>query len=193
MKLLENKYYEITIIILAIVSIVFVILDFSNLIDLNSNLYKFIDGSILIIFAFDYFYRLFSSKEKLKFIRQNIFDLIAILPFNSIFSFFRVARIFRIARITRIARLSRLVGMIGKLTSKVDVFLKTNSFKNVLYISLVVILISATTYSIAEGESFVNSLWWAIVTTTTVGYGDISPSTILGKLAAILLMFVGVG
>lgn len=54
-------------------------------------------------------------------------------------------------------------------------------------------LIAATLYSIAENVPWGEALWWAIVTSTTVGYGDISPHTIIGKISAILLMFVGVG
>lgn len=48
-------------------------------------------------------------------------------------------------------------------------------------------------YSIAENVPFIDSIWWAVVTTTTVGYGDISPHTPLGRVAAILLMFLGIG
>lgn len=48
-------------------------------------------------------------------------------------------------------------------------------------------------YSLAENVSLSESFWWAIATATTVGYGDISPHTAIGKFAAVLLMFVGIG
>lgn len=48
-------------------------------------------------------------------------------------------------------------------------------------------------YSISEHVSYGRSLWWAIATATTIGYGDISPHTFIGKLAAIFLMIVGIG
>ncbi|KRL07877.1 hypothetical protein FC92_GL001448 [Liquorilactobacillus hordei DSM 19519] len=48
-------------------------------------------------------------------------------------------------------------------------------------------------YSLAENVSLSESFWWAIATATTVGYGDISPHTAVGKFAAVLLMFVGIG
>lgn len=79
------------------------------------------------------------------------------------------------------------------MTNRIDGFLKTNNFRNALYVSVVLILISATMYSIAESVAFVDSIWWAVVTTTTVGYGDISPNTPFGRIAAILLMFLGIG
>lgn len=89
--------------------------------------------------------------------------------------------------------MSRLIGITGKLSRNLNGFLKTNGFINVLYISIILILISATTYSVAENVPFVDALWWALVTTTTVGYGDISPSSSFGRIAAIMLMFLGIG
>ncbi|WP_321382678.1 potassium channel family protein [uncultured Enterococcus sp.] len=193
MKIFKNKNYEFSIIILSILSIFLVVLDFSSVINISQQPYLLIDTVILIIFTIDYIARFFLAEEKKKFFLTNIFDLIAIIPFSSIFSFFRVARIFRIARISRISRLSRLVGITGKLSRNLNGFLKTNGFINVLYISVVLILISATTYSVAENVPFVDSLWWALVTTTTVGYGDISPTSPFGRIAAIILMFLGIG
>ncbi|MBO0458395.1 ion transporter [Enterococcus hulanensis] len=193
LNLQKKKFYDLTIIILAIVSIVFVVLDFASLINISEKPFRTLDSLILIVFAYDYLSRLLKSENKKDFFARNLFDLIAIIPFNSIFSFFRLARVFKIARVTRLFKFSRLVGVTGKLTNRIDGFLKTNGFRNALYVSLVLILISATMYSIAENVAFVDSIWWAVVTTTTVGYGDISPHTPMGRIAAILLMFLGIG
>lgn len=48
-------------------------------------------------------------------------------------------------------------------------------------------------YSISEKVNFLTALWWSITTATTVGYGDISPTTSIGKLAAIIVMIIGIG
>lgn len=48
-------------------------------------------------------------------------------------------------------------------------------------------------YSISEKVDFATALWWSITTATTVGYGDISPTTSMGKLAAVMVMIIGIG
>nr|WP_253953569.1 potassium channel family protein [Pediococcus ethanolidurans] len=191
--LFDKISYNVTIAILAIISIILSILDFGNLINLNKAPYNFIDNGILIIFAFDYFTRMLLAKSKGKFFINNIFDLLAIIPFNSVASFLRVARLVRIARLLKIIRFTRIIGLTGKFSKNVKRFLKTNGFIYVIYASSALLFIASTLYSIAENVSLPNSIWWAITTTTTIGYGDISHKTFIGKLAAVLLMFIGIG
>lgn len=186
-------YYDVGIISLAILSISFVILDLFFFINIEALPFLAIDNFILIIFAIDYFYRFYKSMNKKSFFYTNIFDLIAIMPFNSIFTIFRISRIFRIVRLTKVLRITRLIGITGKLQSNLSRFFNTNGFKYLLYMSTFLILFSSLLYSIAESVSFYDALWWAISTTTTVGYGDIYPSTTLGKLAAVTLMVLGIG
>ncbi|WP_421000539.1 ion transporter [Carnobacterium maltaromaticum] len=188
-----KKIYNYSIVVLASISIILVILDFSNIINVTHQPFYFIDNSILIIFTIDYIIRLFKSENRINFFKSNIFDLLAIIPFDSIFSVFRVARIFRLAKIARLARLTRVIALLGRITKNIKSFLDTNGFLKVIYISLTLIIISSLTYSYAENVSYIDAVWWALVTATTVGYGDISPTTGLGKIAAILLMFLGIG
>lgn len=190
---MKGKVYDTGIIGLALISIVMVVLDFSSVISLKDQPYLTIDSIILILFAIDYIYRFYKADNKFQFFKSNIFDLIAIIPFDAVFSFFRIARVFRIARISRFSRLSRLVGVTGKLTKRLSDFLNTRNFIKVLYASIVLILLSSALYSYAENVPFTESFWWALVTATTVGYGDISPTSPLGKIAAIILMFLGIG
>ncbi|HDT8011957.1 TPA: ion transporter, partial [Enterococcus faecalis] len=149
----------------------------SNVINISNPPFNIIDNIILITFTIDYIVRFFISKNKIKFFKENIFDLIAIIPFDAIFSFFRIARLFRIAKIARLAKLTRAIGVVGKLTRNTKSFLNTNGFLNVIYLSSVLIVISAMIYSYAENVPYIDAFWWALVTTTTVGYGDISPAT----------------
>ncbi|WP_421017369.1 ion channel [Furfurilactobacillus cerevisiae] len=86
-----------------------------------------------------------------------------------------------------------MAGIIGKLQDKLRNFLQTNGFIYLLYASIAILLVAASVYATVEKISFGNALWWAITTATTVGYGDISPHTVIGKIVAITLMLIGVG
>jgi voltage-gated potassium channel len=73
-------------------------------------------------------------------------------------------------------------------------FIVQENIHSILLVVLVIILVSAIAISLLEPEiNFVNGIWWSIVTLTTVGYGDISPSTIGGRIIAVLIMFFGIG
>jgi voltage-gated potassium channel len=154
------------------------------------------DIIILIIFAIDYFTRLILAKGKWSFIKSNIPDLLSIIPFNQVFQVLRVFRIFklmRLVKLTRLGKAARLFSVFTKFGDKASEFLKTNNFIYAAYITSATILFGTVGISYTENLDFGNALWWAIVTTTTVGYGDISPKTALGKLIAVILMIVGIG
>lgn len=198
MKLVK-KYYDPVIIVLAIVSVSLVVLDSLAIVDLTLSPAREFDLFILLLFTYDYANRLIQSDQKDQFVKNNIMDLIAIIPFHSAFAVFRVARLFRIARVTRLSRtmrlfrLTRVIGLIGKTTKHIRKFFNTNGFAYMVYASGTVLLLGATVYSIAENVNFIDSLWWAFVTSTTVGYGDISPVSTIGRITAMILMLTGIG
>jgi voltage-gated potassium channel len=72
-------------------------------------------------------------------------------------------------------------------------FIQKENLDRVLLVITVLVIFSSVTYSIVEEKTIIDSLWWTIVTLTTVGYGDISPITIAGRLVATINMIVGVG
>lgn len=179
-------FYEWIMVTLAVISILIIILDYAKLIEINSYPYNLIDNTILLIFAIDYFTRLFLAKRKRQFMKEHVFDLLSIIPVGGVFTLFRITRV---ARLIRLLRIVRLIGLTGRLRS----FLKTNGLIYYLYISIAILLITSSIYSLSEKTSFDNSLWWSITTATTVGYGDISPHTSMGRCAAVLLMLLGIG
>ena len=191
-----SDYYDTIILLLALISVVLVIFGFMDVIDLHNPPYNIIDLMIWIVFIVDYLWRFFTSKEKFRFIIDNIFDLLAILPSNAIFTVFRLGRIFRLARLTKLLKLTRLlrvVGLTGKLEKKVGKLLRTNGLLYIFYLNSFIVLVGSSILSVVEEKSFSDSLWWALVTVTTVGYGDIVPASIFGKWLAVLLMLVGIG
>lgn len=193
--------YEIIIIILAVIAVTLTILDLNNQIILEPDSYFYwIDIGILIIFTIDYFARFFLSSNKKKFFKSNIFDLIAIIPFNSMFRIFRAFRLFRVLRITKVFRMAKLVkgaALLGKIKEKLDVFINTNGFIYTIYISITTVILSTIGIHFIEfkqlGRTFGDSLWWSFVTASTVGYGDMTPESVVGRLIAVVLMLVGIG
>lgn len=193
--------YEVIFIILAIIAVTLALLDITETINLSKNIFLYyVDMSILIIFTIDYFIRLFISKNKLLFIKLNILDLIAIIPFSALFKVFRLCKLFKIvklAKLTKITRLTKVIVLCNKISKKLSTFVNTNGFIYVLIFTIVIILIgSIGIYVCEKGQTintFSDAIWWSFVTATTVGYGDISPVTTIGRIIAALLMLIGIG
>lgn len=185
----SHLLYDVIMALLAVISIFLLILDYAKAIKISAFPYNLIDDSILAIFTLDYFARLVLAKNKWNFIKHNIFDLLSIIPATEISSVFRITRIGRLLRLLKVFRILRLIGLAGHL----EKFLKVNGLLYYLYVSIVVILITSSLYCVSEKVTFPVALWWSIVTSTTVGYGDISPTTLIGKLAAVINMLIGIG
>lgn len=94
--------------ILALVSIFLIILNFGGVLSLNDGYPALLNNILLVIFTIDYFGRLTLAKDKKKFFRDNIFDLLSIIPVSPAFNIFRLGRL---ARFFQIFRLLRLIGL----------------------------------------------------------------------------------
>lgn len=146
----------------------------------------FVNRIVWFVFFLDVLVRFIISKHKWRFIKENPFDIIAALPLDSIF---------QTARIVRLVRLLRFFSIGKKYLQPVRNILQTNSLGKVLTVS-VIVLIAATvlvTFVEPDIDTFADGLWWSLVTTTTVGYGDLSPTTGMGRLIAMVLMLIGIG
>lgn len=172
----KSLYYELFMALLAILSIVIVWLDNPNR--------EIVDRGIWLIFLVDVSIRFIKSKNKLDYIKKNPFDIIAVIPLDNIF---------RAARLARLLRLLRVLAIFNR-TSFYKV-LKTNSLDKVIAATSLLIFISAIPITMVEPgiDSYGDAVWWAVVTTTTVGYCDISPVTGLGRFIALILMIFGIG
>lgn len=143
-----------------------------------------IDIAFIIFFSLEYAIRLWKANDKKQFVKQNWLDLVALLP---IVSEFRFARLFRLVRLVRLMKASPFLWKV--FTSK--------ELRGIFLFASIIIFWSAAAVMIVERgnnsaiKSYWDALWWTMVTTTTVGYGDIAPHTAGGRIIAIFLMVMG--
>ena len=190
--------------ILIILSIILVMLESVKEIDeIYHNILYFGEWIITVFFTIEYIARVITVKKPSKYIFSfyGIIDLISTIPLY--LSFFIVGsqtlltvRALRLLRVFRILKITRYIGESNKLikalkNSRVKIFV-------FLFAVIIIAIISGTLMYLIEGEKsgFNNipiSVYWSIVTLTTVGYGDIAPITPLGQLIASFIMILGYG
>lgn len=183
----QHHMYDIIMSVIAILAVILVLIDLSH--GLNGWQMR-MEQVILIIFYIDYIARLMIAKDKWEFVKKNICDLIALIPFYTIFRAFKIVSL---AKFSIYAKLPRAFAFMYRPLRKANRFFNTNGFKYLVFVTSVMIIIGGILIHFAEGMSYGDSIWWAFVTTTTVGYGDISPSTFYGRIIAMVLMLIGIG
>lgn len=164
-------------------------------------LFMGIEWAFTLLFTCEYFVRLASVRQPWRYARSffGVVDLLAILPtYLSLWvsgtHYLIVIRTMRLLRVFRILKLARFVGEAQQLL----LALKASREKILVFLSSVLVLVTilgTLMYVIEGGEhgftSIPRSIYWAIVTLTTVGYGDIAPRTVLGQTLASLIMILG--
>ncbi|MEI4768141.1 ion transporter [Psychrobacillus sp. FJAT-51614] len=185
---MKNKsiIYEFIIFLFILLYLTIIVTSYSGSEILTPDQIKWADYIFIIYFSIEYVVRLYRAKDKKKFVKENIFDLIALIPFDALF---KVARLMRLVRLIRIIKVSKTLQGIFKSGGLTNVFLFT---------LLIMSWGAASNYILEKGEnpninSLGDSIWWSIVTVSTVGYGDISPVTTGGRIIASILMLVGIG
>ncbi|GGK15653.1 ion transporter [Yeosuana aromativorans] len=199
-----GKLFDIILLIAILASIVLVMLESVKTIDSKyHDILNIGEWIITILFSVEYIARIVTVKKPIKYITSfyGVIDLLSTIPkYVSILfagSHALVAlRALRLLRIFRILKLARYLGASNNLVSA----LKASRAKIFVFLFAVLIMsiIFGTIMYMVEGEEngFTNipkSVYWCIVTLTTVGFGDIAPQTPLGQLIATFIMILGYG
>ena len=205
--------FDVFILILIVLNVIAVILGTVKSIEkrYQSELYWFEVFSVAV-FTVEYLTRLWACTSqrryahpvigRLRFMVQPIaiIDLLAILPFFLTFftmdlRFIRALRIFRIFRVAKLGRYSSTFQLFGGVfrSKKEELFVT-------VMVMLLLIVMSASFMYFAENEAqpdkfpdIPSTVWWAVMTLTTVGYGDVFPVTSIGKVLAMVIAILGVG
>jgi voltage-gated potassium channel len=199
-----GKVFDVALFIVIIVSLVLVILDSVEHISLQyHSLFVTLEWIITIFFTIEYILRVISIKKPKNYIFSfyGIVDFLSTIPLyiTLIFAGSGALITLRALRLLRVFRVFKLVRYTGA-GSSVAVALKKSIPKILIFLYSVVIIsfIAGTVMYIVEGPeygytSIPRGIYWAIVTLTTVGFGDIHPVTPLGQFIATIIMLLGYG
>lgn len=199
-----GKFFDIALLILIALSIITLMLEsIKSYQTTYHDLFNRVEWFFTIAFTLEYLFRLYSTKKTLKYATSfyGIIDFIAILPsFIDLFftgtHFLLIFRAMRLLRVFRIFKLIKFVDQSNTLFYSLKASWRKISFF-LFFILIIVCVIGTLMYMIEgniENSNFSNipvSIYWAIVTLTTVGYGDISPTTPLGQFLASAIMILG--
>ena len=199
-----GKAFDVVLLIVIVISIIIVMLESVKSINAEYfELFYTIEWIITIIFTIEYILRIISIQKPGKYIFSfyGIIDFVSTIPtyltlFVGGYNVLLAVRALRLLRVFRILKITRYLGEADKLKDalrhsrpKILVF---------LFAVFIITIIAGTVMHLVEGEAggFDNiplSIYWCIVTLTTVGFGDIAPITPLGRFIASFIMITGYG
>lgn len=197
-----GKIFDILLLFAILVSSLLIILETVPTISIRySSIFYSLEFFISILFTIEYILRIITIKDREEYIFSplGILDLLSILPFYigilfPSFHYFIILRMLRMLRIFRIFNLADymhdgkyIVAALLHSSRKIYIFL--------LFLCVFIVIMGCLMYVIEGGQngftSIPQSIYWAVVTITTVGYGDISPTTSFGKFLSIIVMLCG--
>lgn len=200
----DEKAFDLVLILAILLSVCMVMLESVPTLSADVRHWLYVGEWVMTgIFTVEYILRLYVSEKPTKYSRSffGVVDLLAILPtyIDLLLPGAHYLMLLRVLRVLRIFRVLKLAKYIGEANTLMRA-MRSSARKIAVFIFTVIILvlILGSLMYLIEGEqngftSIPKSVYWAIVTLTTVGYGDISPQTPLGQFVASLIMITGYG
>jgi voltage-gated potassium channel len=192
---------ELFVLVLALLSVLLLILEFAG--EFSPEDRRFLERADLVIamlFLIEFTVRLARAPDRKAFMKKYWWELLASIPLtNEVARSLRGLRLLRIIRLLRILRVIRLAVRLRILFERSQRFAGNTHIITITTTAGVVVMTGSLAFHFFESgtnqnvKSLWDSFWWAMVTVSTVGYGDIYPVTTGGRLTAMLLMLIGVG
>ncbi len=159
----------------------------------------YLNWGIWMVFLVEYVVLFYFSKNKIEFIKSHKIELIIIIfSFPIVPEGLESSGFLRFARLPRLLnglRFFRLAALLNRFASTVKSIFNSKGLRFIVYATIGIVLFFGFLFYISEPavQTYSDGLWWALVTITTVGYGDITPLTNLGRIIASALMIMGIG
>ena len=197
----RSNAYSIFMLVLTIMSLAIMVLLLLPLNDATIQVLTVYDNVVCVIFLADFAISLARAPSKRAYFidQRGWLDLIGSIPTFGAFKFTALLRLARLSRLARIARMlqgeskKRLVEDVLRNRGQYAAFITILAAFMVLVTSSVLVLQFESRSANANITDGGDALWWAVVTITTVGYGDRYPVTLLGRVTGVAVMFAGVG
>ncbi len=200
----KGKLFDVVLLIFILLSVLGVILNSVKVVD--SEYGEFLQACewvFTILFTIEYFLRIYSIQKPLKYIFSfmGIIDLLSIIPTYLVFiyppiRFLIDIRVIRLIRVFRIFKLSRYL----RGANIMRIALRSSGPKIIVFLLsiILIVIVLGTLMYVIEGQqngfdNIPKSIYWSVVTLTTVGYGDVVPLTSMGQFVASMIMILGYG
>ncbi len=190
-RILPPNAFEIVMMVLSIISVVIIILhQFGPFNASEKDLLLTLDTGICVVLLSHFFFGLFRANDKKQFLATHWVDFIASIPAIEIFRYGRIFQVLRVLRMLRVA--NHIIRHLLKHSESTMLASMLLILLVVLGGSAIAILMTEAGHPGSNIETAEDAIWWALVTISTVGYGDYYPITTAGRVISAIVIFTGV-
>ena len=192
-----EKFFEVPVMVSVLMLIPVLVIEYTQ--QTLEPVALYLNWGIWTVFLVEYVVLFYFSKNKIEFIKSHKIELIIIIfSFPIVPEGLESSGFLRFARLPRLLnglRFFRLAALLNRFASTVKSIFNSKGLRFIVYATIGIVLFFGFLFYISEPDvqTYSDGLWWALVTITTVGYGDITPLTNLGRIIASALMIMGIG